>query len=119
MHKHEKGWVLIDSLIALVFVTIALLSIIYVMQQSTFTTTASNKYNQAVNIAQQELDVLKSTYDGSSVSTLPVDTTIQGYNIHFSWANTSIANLVGINVQVTWTERAQTKSINMTSYYYN
>jgi Tfp pilus assembly protein PilV len=119
MYKHEKGWVLIDSLIGLVFVTIALIAIVSAMQQSTVVTTASNNYNQAVNVAQQELEILKSTHDGAVNTTLPSDKINQIYNIHYSWVTTSLANVVGINVQIIWTERGLSKSINMTSYYYN
>ena len=63
--NNRDGWILLDSLLAMLILTIALLAIALAHTYTTKTSTFSDRTAQATYIAQQELEKLKRDYDAT------------------------------------------------------
>ncbi|GMB00506.1 hypothetical protein [Pelosinus sp. IPA-1] len=64
MLRNQKGWILVDSLIGMIFLGVALISILGAFTQFVSTTSTTRNNNNAVRIAQQISEELKVN-DGS------------------------------------------------------
>lgn len=122
--NNQKGWIFIDALIALTIVMVALLSLAAVYNQSISTSVYSEKYLQALNLAQSKVEELKNNDCGI----LPANTSEQNgiftitSNIvsaptGIAFLNSESQKLVPIEVTVKWTESNKNQSISL-SYYY-
>lgn len=64
MLRNQKGWILVDSLIGMILLSVALLAILGTFTQYVSTTSTTRNNNNAVRIAQQISEELKVN-DGS------------------------------------------------------
>ena len=73
--RSQRGWILIDSLIALVILSVALTALAMAYRQASVTSYAATNNAQAIYLAQQQMEILKSRDNTVAVSSsLPADT---------------------------------------------
>jgi len=68
LKKSQKGWILVDSLVGMIFLSTAVIALLFAFTQATKGTIASTNRTQATYLAQQALEDLKSQ-DGESTIT--------------------------------------------------
>lgn len=129
----QRGWILLESLIGVVILSVAILALLLSFAQTTKGTAASTNRTQATYLAQQALDKLKAQ-DGnpsidSSVSVIPPSNGI--FTIAISTPSVSVISadantdklsnyLKPYQVQVSWVEQPSGVSnmVTMTGYGY-
>ncbi len=135
--KNQKGFTLIDALIALSIISVAFISILTMYGQATKATTSNKIINNALFIAQQTLEDLKR-YDGmATITALPsnatdpppitmdgISYTIQVTPLVVSNPDFPLDNRIRpYQATVSWTDYsvspATERSIQLTSYYYS
>ena len=121
--NNRDGWILLDSLLAMLILTIALLAIALTHTYTTKTSTFSDRTAQATYIAQQELEKLKRDYDATS--TQPDVTKCSTANGIFTIECkivTGVApfndlNLIPVSAKVSWSD-PQPNSVTVITYYF-
>ncbi len=123
--RGQKGFILIDSLVGIIILTVALLAILLTYRQATITAVSAKNYNNAVYLAQQAAEELKKN-DGR----LNVDPKIEKSGTKFIITPTPLTiaevetntDLKPYKIMVTWDETINSKVINRTveivEYYY-
>jgi len=122
--NNERGWLLVDSLIAIVIVSFALVSLAGAYRQVSITATSANNYARALHLAQETVEDLKGLEELSSY-TLPPTATITRDNFQYTVTVTdqpvtalqSNTKIKPIRVNVAWTE-AGSPSIDVYGYIY-
>ncbi|VBB08136.1 Hypothetical protein LUCI_3401 [Lucifera butyrica] len=125
MVKSQKGFLLIDVLIAMVILGSAIMAMSYAYAQYVKEAAAAKNYNQAVYLAKSLLEDMKQ-YDGKSAIPLanyPThqnkfnnnDTTFTVYQPVETDINSKLA---AIKVKVTWNEANSQRQIEIVGYYY-
>jgi type II secretory pathway pseudopilin PulG len=109
----QKGWVLIDSLAAVLFVSIAFVALMLAYTMATKgTATAANRI-QATYLAQQVLETLKTYDDTASIpSTIPIKVGTVSYSVTISSQSTTtpVPTTISIGV-IPYTVTAQYQSV--------
>lgn len=128
--KQQQGWLLMDSLIAIIIILVALTAILGLYTQTSSNNTANRNYNTAVYLAQDCLENLKKYEKTSTIANLPTgdthppDVSKNGvtYTIVISPV-TPADNLDGTmypyQATVSWTEKSGNRQISLVSYYYS
>lgn len=125
---NSRGWVLIDSLFAIVILSVGIAAVLGAFTQTSKSASFSDKATQAAYLAQQGLERLKY-YDGKTVApTIPASTTSGIFTISFEHDTATKAlspasdlNITPVKVTVNWTDPAfnnATRSISLSSYYF-
>ena len=127
--QSQKGWILIDSVIGMVILSIAIIALVLTFTQATKGTTASTNRTQATYLAQQTLENLKAQ-DGNSAIDTTVISPVGKYTIVISTpavaAITADPNqlsqyLIPYQVTVSWSDTsggASNQNIQMVGYCY-
>ena len=121
--NNRDGWILLDSLLAMLILTIALLAIALAHTYTTQTSTFSDRTAQATYIAQQELEKLKRDYDATTSQ--PDVTKCSATNGIFSIECkivTGVApfndlNLIPVSAKVSWSD-PNPNSVTVITYYF-
>lgn len=128
LNKNQRGWILIDGLIATVIVAIALTALAMAYRQSTVVSISAENYSKAVYLAQSTIENLKQN-DLDLTKTVPATVTemetIPPSIYKFSITPFAVSeiqyiissSLVPIRVIVSWTESGAPRSVAITSYY--
>jgi len=113
----EEGFTLIESMFALVFLSVGLLAIAQLIPLAGMQLTSSRNHTQAQEAAQTQLDNLGLLdYDDAALTagshvvndgTRTITYTVQN--------NVPLTGTKRVNLRVTWTEGGGTKSINYTT----
>lgn len=132
--KNQKGWILFDALVAIVFLALALLSLQYAYTYSMKAAVSARNYNTAISLAQQVAEEFRKN-DGIATSAatfdaaLPADTipnpqTIKG--VQFTITTEQITDLsiadptiVAYKITVSWEEAAGNSTIAKSLYIIN
>lgn len=119
------GWVLVDSLVGIVIITVALTALIGAYTQATKANVFNRNYNNAVYIAKRGLEDLKQYEGTSAITSLPesvtsppeavVDNVAFTVKIEPAEASGLDARINPYRVIVSWDSAKQ--SISMVSYY--
>jgi Tfp pilus assembly protein PilV len=123
----EQGYILADAAMAIVIISIALLAISALFTQAIVVDMVANHYTIAGNLAQQQLELLKSQ-PTAYWSTLAVPCTIAWqdatqlpppeYTVTTSAAiSTANDQLVAVTVNVCWVERSANRSLEFVTLY--
>ena len=126
---NNNGWILLDSLLAFLILTVGVLAVITAFTQTTKSASFIDRATQATYLAQQSLEKLKY-FDGKTFApVLPTTTTRGIFTIAYQHDTATQAmsppnglNLVPIKVTVTWLDPAfnnTTRSIAISSYYFH
>ena len=128
IHKNQSGWFLIDSLIGITIITVGVVAIMASYIQTTKSSSYSDHATQAAYLAQQELEIVKKTYDGGTVRpVLPANGSNGIFSYSFAEETATEAalpvaglNIVPFTITVSWTDASSTQqnSISITAYYY-
>lgn len=115
--KNQKGWMLFDALVAIVFLAVALLSLQYAYNYSMKAAVSARNYNTAISLAQQVAEEFRKNDGIATAATfdvaLPVDTipnpqTIKGveFTVETKQEEVSITdhNIVAYRITVKWDE---------------
>jgi Tfp pilus assembly protein PilV len=136
MLRNQRGWLLVDALIAMVFISTALLAILFGYKHAIAYTTTMQNYNQALHVARQKVEELK-VYDNEALAELeyaitninsnPISTiNNMNYTIRVSPPSPVTDNGVyNVVITVEWAEQAlkdmskkNNKQIDIANYYY-
>lgn len=125
MLRDQRGWLLVDSVIGMLFLTIAIFAIGLAFMQITKLTTKYSNYNQAVFLAEGALEKLKIQDNEASIE-IPLPYKIISSNkvsydidVHKKTINGLDSNIVPLEVFVTWSESNTTSTtISIVNYYY-
>jgi hypothetical protein len=125
MLRDQRGWLLVDSVIGMLFLTIAIFAIGLAFMQITKLTTKYSNYNQAVFLAEGALEKLKIQDNEASIE-IPLPYKIissnkvsYDINVHKKTINGLDSNIVPLEVFVTWSESNTTSTtISIVNYYY-
>ena len=119
----RSGWVLVDSLLAMLILTIALLAIALTHTYTTKTSMFSDHTAQATYIAQQELEKLKRDYDATTTqpdvnrcSSTNGKFTVK-CNIVTGVAPFNDLNLIPVSATVSWSDPTP-NSVTVVTYYF-
>lgn len=128
--RGQKGFILIDSLVGIIILTVALLAILLTYRQATITAVSVRNYNNAVYIAQQAAEELKRNNGKTEFDPFvesPV--TIKGIQYKINLTRLTITevqantNLRQYKVTVAWAEKTNSEVINrnveLVDYYYS
>lgn len=124
---NQGGWIYIDSLIAMIILSVALIALLITYQQSTSSTVHAKTYSQAALLAQSELEKLTNVEENLHSNDLlneEVEREIDGvkYKLFTIWTKPSLEqaeNIYQCEVKVQWRAPiAKTDSIlSMVSYF--
>lgn len=123
--KKEHGFTFVEILFALAVIGIAFLAVSYAMQNSYAVTWKTQERAVAVNLAREQLELLKR-FDNSKkdpVLEASVEKTVDGikYKIETSKLSGSgifnSSNVIPIRVKVSWKSRNQNFSFNIDTCY--
>ena len=126
---HSKnGWILLDSLLAFLILTVGILAVIAAFTQTTKSAYFSDQATQATYLAQQSLEKLKY-FDGKTIAPVLPSTSTRGILTMEHTRDTATQaisplnglNLVPVKVTVTWLDPAfnnAPRSIAISSYYF-
>lgn len=129
LKKSQKGWILVDSLVGMIFLSTAVIALLFAFTQATKGTIVSTNRTQATYLAQQALENLKSQ-DGQSTIT-PQPAVTKGI-FHISSpvpitvpdiaADANLSTyLKPYQVTVSWSDSSggsTSKNVTMVGYYY-
>lgn len=128
--RGQKGFILIDSLVGIIILTVALLAILLTYRQATITAVSARNYNNAVYLAQQTVEELKKNNGKTEFDPFvesPV--TIKGIQYTIKLTQLTITevqantNLRQYKVTVAWDERINSKvvprDVQLVDYYYS
>ena len=128
--RGEKGFILMDSLVGILILTVALLAILLTYSQATITAVSAKNYNNAVYLAQQTVEELKKNNGKTEFDPFvesPV--TIKGIQYKINLTRLTITeveantNLRQYKVIVAWDEKINSKvvprSVELVDYYYS
>lgn len=130
--KNQKGFLLMDVVLAMLIITIALVAIVGMYTKSLQANTKAGNYTIATNVAQQRMEEVKrdieerrnNIMDWNKV-TYPVTTIASGNEIPNSTIETTASlyspsdltcKIVVITVTVKWSDTTGDNVINMTTY---
>lgn len=133
MIRQQQGWILVDSLLGMVVLSIALLAFLTAFYQGTRSTVMSNGQTVASYVAQDALMALK-VYDGKKQArdskVWQSSGTHQDANTQAVYAyQTAVlepaeipadlrASIIPVRVTVIWQELNEAKHYQMITYYY-
>jgi Tfp pilus assembly protein PilV len=105
--KSQKGWLLIDSLIALVILSTAIVALISAYTAAIKTTNAATARAQATYLAQQAVETLKLQDGGKSFNATVVDGVLSPsngitYTVKGTALPVAVTNLIPYQVTVSW-----------------
>ena len=126
---NNNGWLLLDSLLAFLILTVGILAVITAFTHTTKSASFSDKATQATYLAQQSLEKLKY-FDGKTIAPVLPSTNTQGiFTIEYTHDTATQAisplnglNLVPVKVTVTWLDpgfKNTPRSIAISSYYFH
>ena len=124
----QKGWIFVDSLLAMVIVSIALVALLSAFMQTTKASSVATNYNQALFLAQETIEELK-IQDGRERINLPnVIPPVQRNNVIFTITAAEITvadtalnvNVHPVRIRVSWTEPVSgiVNEVIIVNYYY-
>lgn len=119
----RRGWALVDSLLAMLILTIALLAIALTHTYTTKTSMFSDHTAQATYIAQQELEKLKRDYDATTIQPdVTKCSTVNGIFTIECKIVTGVApftdlNLIPVSAKVSWSD-PKPNSVTVITYYF-
>ena len=138
---NQKGWLLIDALIASVLLSIAIIGIVKVFSYTTITSSYHEHYNEALMIAKTEIENLRLSdntgtppFTTSNADNTLVTTVLSPNRPNFSYtvtkkilnasevsdASITTNTLNTIRVTVSWTDISnQNRSIQLEDYWYD
>jgi len=128
--NRQKGFLLIEVLVAIVIITVALVPIAGMFIQSTQATRNASQFTVATNLAQEQLELLKSwtplkwttatspvPWQGTGAS--PIELNNVNYDVETvvnPCPEINSANLVQVTVTVSWNS-GSSGSVVMTAFY--
>ncbi|WP_378956353.1 hypothetical protein [Pelosinus sp. sgz500959] len=136
MRNHQKGFILIDSLVGMVVLSMALLGLAAIFMQSTKGTVATDNQNKAAYIANEQLSRLKvhdgQKQDRNSTVWATTKTVSQSNGTSNGMTFTVItevvpaedvpadlhADTIPVRATVNWSEPTGTKQLEFITYYY-
>lgn len=126
----QKGWVLVDALMALTFLAVALLALALAYRQTVLGTITVDQRTKAAYLAQQQLSELRryehQGYDRSDTRWQRTLTTDAGSQLQYEYAVVPAeeipagldSNIIPVQVTVQWPETAGWQSFTVVTYYY-
>lgn len=131
--KNQKGWLLFDAMVAIVFLALALLSLQYAYSYSVKAAVSARNYNTAISLAQQVAEEFRkndgiataATFDAAlPADTIPNPQTIKGVQFTITTEkinDLSIADptIVAYKITVSWEEAAGNSTIAKSLYIIN
>lgn len=130
--KEQSGFLLVEVLVAIAIIAVALAAILGLYIQNANTTSNSGHYTVAANLAQKQMELLKSKQSSFwATLTLPAsipwqDTGINPSELLPSYSVTTTAkacpedttnSLVQVEVMITWPEANGKRSITITNFF--
>ncbi len=126
--RRHNGWILLDSLLAFLILTVGILALIAAFAQTTRSAAFSDQATQATYLAQQSLEKLKY-FDGKTIApVLPATSTRGIFTIEYTRDTATQAlspanglNLIPVKVTVSWLDPAFSnapRAITISSYYF-
>ena len=126
--NNQSGWILLESLIGTTIIAVGITAIMASYVQTTKSASFSDNATQATYLAQQKLENLKKTYDGSATKpVLPATATSGIFTVSYTEETTTEAaapiaglKVVPVTVTVAWTDSSSSaqNSVNVTAYYF-
>lgn len=123
MFRDQRGWLLVDSVIGMLFLTIAIFAIGLAFIQISKLTTKYNNYNQALFLAEGALENLKIQDNKTSIN-IPSPYKINSSNkvsydieVIQKEFNGLDSNIVPLEVTVKWSESNTERTISIVNYY--
>lgn len=134
IYKNQQGWILLDSLIGIVILSVAILAIAANFMETTKGTLATDNQTKAAYLAHEQLSRLK-IYDGQkqdrnsavwmTTTNLPAE---QNHSTVFT-VETSVlpadeipadlnTDVIPVKAVVTWNESTGTRQLQIVTYYY-
>lgn len=124
----QCGWILIDSLLGVVIISVACTAIMLAYTQSTKATGFAANRATAISIAQRILEGFKSYDGGATAPPTTIDPSDQKYNFDSNYkiqiSNPTVnaisgnSRIIPVQVTVSWPASNPNNSIQMVSYYY-
>jgi len=125
---NRSGWVMAEALIGITIITVGLLAIMLSHIQTTKSANFSDNTTKATYIAQQQLEIIKRTYDITQlIPANPIACTAPGGIFTLTCATDTATlpvtglNIVPVSATVTWTDSssAQQKTLKLTTYFFH
>jgi len=132
MHKQrwQQGFLMIEVVVAIVIISMALLVIAGLFIQATSATRNSDNYTVAANLAQKQLELLKSNWSQAYWKELPKDIEWQDTTfdptkdlspavtvVTSAKQSTEHTNLVEVTVTASWSEQGKPYSVRFTTFF--
>ena len=123
---NQKGWLLVDVLIATALISVALVSIVNAYGYLPKVSNYNQRYNEALMIAKTEMETLRLKDNTSASSfSLPADKTVTSnnnanftYSVSFTTINPT-TTLRPIRISVSWTDlNHRTQVVRLDGYCY-
>ena len=123
---NQKGWLLVDVLIATALISIALVSIVNAYGYLPKVSNYNQRYNEALMLAKTEMETLRLKDNTSASSfSLPADKTVTSnnnanftYSVSFTTINPT-TTLRPIRISVSWTDlNHRTQVVRLDGYCY-
>jgi prepilin-type N-terminal cleavage/methylation domain-containing protein len=132
LFSEQKGFTLVELLIAIMLIFILTLSLMYAYTQSLLAASNDNFCNVAVNLARQRLEEIKryeslnlsdsdwQSYLNALSTSLSVDSKTYGITTK-SLTTTDIPSLPNtvraVRITITWTQKKQSQAVSYITYY--
>ena len=123
---NQKGWLLVDVLIATALISVALVSIVNAYGYLPKVSNYNQRYNEALMLAKTEMETLRLKDNTSASSfSLPADKTVTSnnnanftYSVSFTTINPT-TTLRPIRISVSWTDlNHRTQVVRLDGYCY-
>lgn len=126
--NNQRGWVLIDSLLGVLIISVACTAVMLAYTQSTKATGLAANRAMAISMAQRILEGFKSYDGGTTTPPTTIDPLDPKYNFDPNYkieiskptvsAISGNSKIIPVQVTVSWPASNPTNSIQMVSYYY-
>ena len=126
LHNNQKGFLLVEVIVATVIISVALVAMIGMFISSTIANRSAADYTVATNLAQQQLEVLKTkpTNYWATTTNIPDISQPVGIPPYTYTIRTTVSacpedptNLVEVVVKIIWTDRGASRSLQATTFY--
>lgn len=111
---NQRGFLMVEVLVACVIITVALLAVGGMYMQSLRAAIEAEQYTVAATLAQDRLEKVKAGQEVTNPQTMPVNGI--AYSISSASEPTAQTNLNLLTATITWTARAQARDFVLTTY---
>jgi type II secretory pathway pseudopilin PulG len=129
MLRNNRGWIMLDSLIGVIILSIALVALAGTYIMASKSNTSSKNYGQALAFAQQYTEDYKRV-NNTNFTTVDPNTAFPDQTVTSATGVTFTAKskiltvaalpsaIVPVQIAVSWTEPSGNKQISVVNYYY-